>query len=908
MTKRIVMIFMGFIFFFVILIIGMFLFDEVSAKTITVAKDGSGDYEKIQDAIDNANIGNSVFVSNGTYFENVVVNKTINLTGESRENTVIDGNKSGDVVRIEADWVNLSGFLIKNSGEKYYQDGIEVMSKNNQITNCIISNNSGSGKGIYFYKSTNNQIKNCTFSKNGISLESFSNNNQIKNCIISSGGISLRDYYDNQIKNCTISNSGIFLGSSSNNQIINCTLNNSSRRGIYISYSSNNKIINCSISDNSENGIYIGGSSNNQIMNSTISNNSGGGIYFYWDSSNNQITNCTISDNLGTGCYIRYDSSLQNIIHHNNFINNLNQSIDQSINDWDNGFIGNYWSDYIGKDDNKDGIGDVPYIIKEENQDNYPLMGPVKTSLFANFTYSPNNPKITDPIEFFDLSNCSDGKIVSFYWDFGDGNISYEKNPIHIYSQKMNYSVRLIILDEDNSRDECIKKIQFENIMPKSNFTYSPTEPTTLEFIEFFDGSLDIDGLINSWRWDFGDDNESNEQNPIHKYFLKRTYTVSLTVIDNDGASDTFSLNIDVKKGIQTNIIKTNPSNKSIDILVGSILSITFSKSMNQSSVSNSIQIIPSIYYTISWQESTLILKPTSNLDFKTTYTITISPSAKDLEENNLKCYQFYFTTETLPPNIFHTPITVGIEGNPIMILAKITDDNAVKNAYLFYRKSGTKEYLKIQMEQKGDNHIVEIPAEDVTTAGIEYYIFATYGKNNATHPSENPENNPHKFNINHDPSKNLPDLIISSLDFIITSADAIYDESVIIYLNISNIGRIQATNIEIIVYNFEKIIKTKTIDIIKAGDYYRFSFKYVGKNRTFNLIGIIDPEDKIKELNETNNEAHTNRTFPSLKEDEFSVIVFLLITIVLILISLLFTINLWYPKKWNEKKNEPQV
>jgi len=47
-------------------------------------------------------------VYNGTYYENVIVNKTINLTGEDRDGIIIDGAENGDVIQIFADWVNTS--------------------------------------------------------------------------------------------------------------------------------------------------------------------------------------------------------------------------------------------------------------------------------------------------------------------------------------------------------------------------------------------------------------------------------------------------------------------------------------------------------------------------------------------------------------------------------------------------------------------------------------------------------------------------------------------------------------------------------------------------------------------------------------------------------------------------------
>ena len=69
----------------------------IRGNTLYVGGSGPDNYTTIQGAINDANDGDTVFVYNGTYYENIVVDKSINLVGEDNEKTTIDGNKSGNV-------------------------------------------------------------------------------------------------------------------------------------------------------------------------------------------------------------------------------------------------------------------------------------------------------------------------------------------------------------------------------------------------------------------------------------------------------------------------------------------------------------------------------------------------------------------------------------------------------------------------------------------------------------------------------------------------------------------------------------------------------------------------------------------------------------------------------------------
>ena len=141
---------------------------------IYVDDDGGADYTKIQDAIDNSSDGYTIYVYNGIYFENIIIDKSINLTGENRFSTIIKSeNPNENVVYVLSNRVSINEFTIRNGNY-----GILINnSSNNKITGNIISKNINNGIAL-FYSLNNSIIRNIIFNNkgNGISQYSSSNN------------------------------------------------------------------------------------------------------------------------------------------------------------------------------------------------------------------------------------------------------------------------------------------------------------------------------------------------------------------------------------------------------------------------------------------------------------------------------------------------------------------------------------------------------------------------------------------------------------------------------------------------------------------------------------------------------------------------------------------------------------
>jgi len=154
-------------------------------RTWIVDDDGPADFSTIQEAINAADDGDTVFVRNGTYYEHIVINKTISLIGENPEDTIIDAEHIGTVVLISgANYVTISGFAIRNSGVEYYA-GIYL----SQLNHCCIIRNDIADNlvGILLYGSSNNKIAENNLKRNsgnGISLTSSSNNTIVHNNIV----------------------------------------------------------------------------------------------------------------------------------------------------------------------------------------------------------------------------------------------------------------------------------------------------------------------------------------------------------------------------------------------------------------------------------------------------------------------------------------------------------------------------------------------------------------------------------------------------------------------------------------------------------------------------------------------------------------------------------------------------
>ena len=319
---------------------------------------GNGMFSTIQEAINNASDGDTIYVHEGVYFENIFIGKKIKLIGEHPLTTIIDGSNGIDPIKI---------------------DVVEIASDNVTLSNFTIRNSISNGAGIDVWEHYRNEkITNCIFYNN---------------------------YY-----------------------------------GIHFSSSYNNYVSNCSFHDNKY------------------------GI----------VNDCCCGEKCSNSLFYR-----------NNFANSIN-AIDEGINKWDNGYKGNYWSDYSGTDENDDGIGDIPYNISGGiNKDMHPLIHPIDVipplieitfpnggeTLAGNITIRWNVSDNNDESPTEEIYYSNDGNTWHLIDTVAGNEYTWDTSLLPVG----NYLIKVIAIDDEGNRNSDVSG-EFTIISPPFIKVIKPEE------------------------------------------------------------------------------------------------------------------------------------------------------------------------------------------------------------------------------------------------------------------------------------------------------------------------------------------------------------------------------------------------------------------------------------------------
>ena len=330
----------------------------------------------------------------------------------------------------------------------------------------------------------------------------------------------------------TVNGRGIYLVSSRGCTVSGNTIVNNGYYGIVLG-SSNNNIISGNTATNSERGIYIGNSDENTVSGNTVTLN---GVLGFYSCSlcdrnqiyNNYFNNTEISVKTGSG-------------------NTYNTTKTAGTNIIGGSYIGgNYWGKPDGKgfsdtavDKDGDGISDSTYTLPGSSYVDYlplvyPANSPEPIHPVADFSSDVASGNAPLTVTFTDKST---GNPTTWDWDFGDGNVSTDKNPVHIYTSAGTYTTTLTVSNADGaaSKDGTITVLQStEPVVPVADFTSNVASGNAPLTVSFTDTST---GSPTAWSWDFGDGTTSTDQNPVYTYTSAGDYTVTLTASNANGGS-----------------------------------------------------------------------------------------------------------------------------------------------------------------------------------------------------------------------------------------------------------------------------------------------------------------------------------------------------------------------------------
>jgi nitrous oxidase accessory protein len=339
------------------------------------------DYATIQEAIDTASEGDTIFVKKGTYEgpvnQTLMINKTITLIGEDAENTIINLYPPYNVLS-----------LFPNPPVLFYSDAIVINANNVKLEGLtIVSTPDNHSVGYILVNGNSTQIIDCIITK-GITLTSYSNT-------VTGNKMGYRFTLENTSSNVIVGNSiaEYFYMEYADLNVIN----NNTCWGFVIGYSGHNTISRNILSGNAvtRSAIRLYNSGTNNVFHDNYIANYSSGIG-------------GVGVNFGT-------NAVNNTFYRNTLINNRqNAESSMSGNYWDNGVEGNYWDDYNGTDNDGDGIGDTPYIINENNQDNYPLMAPIKTFDAGTWEWTQYNVDIISNSTLSDFSFNPEGALIRY--------------------------------------------------------------------------------------------------------------------------------------------------------------------------------------------------------------------------------------------------------------------------------------------------------------------------------------------------------------------------------------------------------------------------------------------------------------------------------------------------------------
>lgn len=154
-------------------------------------------------------------------------------------------------------------------------------------------------------------------------------------------------------------------------------------------------------------------------------------------------------------------------------------------------------------------------------------------------------------IAFYNQSSVTGGGTFNLQWSFGDGDSSDLENPVHTYTNSGTYNVNLTVTTNSGCIDVTTQQVTV-NAPPQARF--NANNSCEKEITTFNDLSTAPQGIIVSWRWDFGDGTTSTSKSPVHTYSNYGSYAVELEVTSSFGCTDRYRDTVNIYRAPEPQI------------------------------------------------------------------------------------------------------------------------------------------------------------------------------------------------------------------------------------------------------------------------------------------------------------------------------------------------------------------
>jgi gliding motility-associated-like protein len=196
-----------------------------------------------------------------------------------------------------------------------------------------------------------------------------------------------------------------------------------------------------------------------------------------------------------------------------------------------------------------------------------PIM--IYSNPFASFNLNGNICLPQGTANFVNASTMSDGTgpLLTYLWNFGDGNTSTVANPVHNYTTGGPFTVTLTATSNNGCIDDTVRVLNTVYAQPQAAFN-APAEVCLGAPVNFTDQSTAPNSTVAQWSWDFGDGTLSTLQNPVKNYSAPGPYTVKLTIISAVGCGSTIATRTVIVNALPTpNFTNSAPACAARDIM-----------------------------------------------------------------------------------------------------------------------------------------------------------------------------------------------------------------------------------------------------------------------------------------------------------------------------------------------------